>query len=226
MAGNSWLESIAFVTTIPMYLVVTLGVSSGILLVRLLEKRLVARWKKNAAHSAGTVDDVMVDVLDRALVPLIYYGCSRWGWPTWTCPSGWADQQAGRPGAGRLLRRAGGDHRHRHAVNRPSTFSAMPDVRRVRVVVPIVQVAIWGLALVFLLDNLGVQISAVIAGLGIGGIAVALAAQAILATCSATWPSCSTGRSPSATSSWSTPSWARSSTSASRPPACAARPAS
>jgi small-conductance mechanosensitive channel len=39
---------------------------------------------------------------------------------------------------------------------------------------------IWVLALVFLLDNLGVKISAVVAGLGIGGIAVALAAQAVL----------------------------------------------
>jgi small-conductance mechanosensitive channel len=37
------------------------------------------------------------------------------------------------------------------------------------------------LALVFLLDNLGIKISAVVAGLGIGGVAVALAAQAVLA---------------------------------------------
>lgn len=39
---------------------------------------------------------------------------------------------------------------------------------------------IWAIGLIFLLDNLGVNISAVVAGLGIGGIAVALAAQAIL----------------------------------------------
>ena len=39
---------------------------------------------------------------------------------------------------------------------------------------------VWALALVFVLDNLGVKISAVVAGLGIGGIAVALAAQAVL----------------------------------------------
>jgi small-conductance mechanosensitive channel len=39
---------------------------------------------------------------------------------------------------------------------------------------------VWGIGLIFLLDNLGVDISAVVAGLGIGGIAVALAAQAIL----------------------------------------------
>src|SRR5690606_3530149 len=39
---------------------------------------------------------------------------------------------------------------------------------------------IWSIGLVFLLDNLGFEISAVIAGLGIGGIAIALAAQTIL----------------------------------------------
>jgi small-conductance mechanosensitive channel len=42
------------------------------------------------------------------------------------------------------------------------------------------RIIIWCVALVFLLDNLGFDISAVVAGLGIGGIAVALAAQSIL----------------------------------------------
>jgi len=40
--------------------------------------------------------------------------------------------------------------------------------------------AIWALGLVFILDNLGINISALVAGLGIGGIAVAMASQAIL----------------------------------------------
>ncbi len=39
---------------------------------------------------------------------------------------------------------------------------------------------IWSLGLVFLLDNLGVNISALVAGIGIGGIAVAMASQAVL----------------------------------------------
>ncbi|MDO8805737.1 MAG: mechanosensitive ion channel family protein [Elusimicrobiota bacterium] len=39
---------------------------------------------------------------------------------------------------------------------------------------------VWVGAILFLLDNLGVNISAVLTGLGIGGVAVALAAQAIL----------------------------------------------
>ncbi len=44
----------------------------------------------------------------------------------------------------------------------------------------LVSLAIWIIAIMFLLDNLGVKISAVVVGFGIGGIAVALAAKAVL----------------------------------------------
>jgi small-conductance mechanosensitive channel len=44
----------------------------------------------------------------------------------------------------------------------------------------VAKVIIWGLAIVFFFDNLGFEVSTVIAGLGIGGVAVALAAQAVL----------------------------------------------
>ncbi len=46
--------------------------------------------------------------------------------------------------------------------------------------IPAIRAIVWGLGIVFLLDNLGFDISAVIAGLGIGGVAVALASQGIL----------------------------------------------
>ena len=44
----------------------------------------------------------------------------------------------------------------------------------------VIKIIIWALALIFFLDNLGFKISTVIAGLGIGGVAIALAAQAVL----------------------------------------------
>lgn len=44
----------------------------------------------------------------------------------------------------------------------------------------VARISVWGLAFVFALDNMGFNISAVIAGLGIGGIAIALASQTIL----------------------------------------------
>jgi len=44
----------------------------------------------------------------------------------------------------------------------------------------VMKIIVWALAIIFFLDNLGFKISTVIAGLGIGGVAVALAAQAVL----------------------------------------------
>ncbi len=46
---------------------------------------------------------------------------------------------------------------------------------------PIIRAVVWGLGITFLLDNLGFQVSSIVAGLGIIGVAVGLAGQAILA---------------------------------------------
>ena len=47
-------------------------------------------------------------------------------------------------------------------------------------IITVIKVVVWGFAVIVLLDNLGIKISALVAGLGIGGIAIALAAQAVL----------------------------------------------
>ncbi len=47
-------------------------------------------------------------------------------------------------------------------------------------IISILKIVVWSLGVIFILDNLGFNISTIIAGLGIGGIAVALAAQTIL----------------------------------------------
>lgn len=44
----------------------------------------------------------------------------------------------------------------------------------------VVRVAVWSLALLLIFENLGFNVTALIAGLGVGGIAVALAAQSVL----------------------------------------------
>lgn len=49
----------------------------------------------------------------------------------------------------------------------------------VAILSPALRIVIWTIGIVFLLGNLGFNISALIAGLGVGGIAIALAAQGI-----------------------------------------------
>ena len=65
---------------------------------------------------------------------------------------------------------------HRNAGEDPggSTLGSATAVIRV-----LVSVALFGLALVAILDNLGVNVTALVAGLGVGGIAIGLAAQGI-----------------------------------------------
>ena len=62
----------------------------------------------------------------------------------------------------------------------PAEEDAERRLRQIKGITLILNFIIWVVGFVFLLDNLGFEISAVIAGLGIGGIAIALAAQAIL----------------------------------------------
>jgi small-conductance mechanosensitive channel len=62
----------------------------------------------------------------------------------------------------------------------PETADAERRLKQINGITLIISFIIWAVGFVFLLDNLGFKISTVIAGLGIGGIAIALAAQAIL----------------------------------------------
>lgn len=57
-----------------------------------------------------------------------------------------------------------------------------PEVKKkqLRSLMAIVKVLVWAIALIFLLSNLGFNVTGIVTGLGIGGIAIALAAQTIL----------------------------------------------
>lgn len=54
------------------------------------------------------------------------------------------------------------------------------DEKRIKPFLALVNFVLWIIGAIFLLDNLGFNISAVVAGLGVSGIAVAIAAQGIL----------------------------------------------
>ena len=44
----------------------------------------------------------------------------------------------------------------------------------------VIKIIVWSVSILILLDNLGVRVSGLIAGLGVGGVAIAFAAQSIL----------------------------------------------
>ena len=58
----------------------------------------------------------------------------------------------------------------------PAALASASNIIRV-----LVNVVVWSLAFILVLDNLGVNVTALVAGLGVGGIAIGLAAQGIFA---------------------------------------------
>ncbi|MBU2675594.1 MAG: mechanosensitive ion channel family protein [Woeseia sp.] len=67
-----------------------------------------------------------------------------------------------------------------HAKRQKDLEESPDDVAAMDILSFIARVTIWSIVLLAILDNLGVNITTMIAGLGVGGIAVALAAQNIL----------------------------------------------
>lgn len=60
------------------------------------------------------------------------------------------------------------------------TDDRVAKLRQLRGFIPAINIGVWVIAILFMMDNIGFDLNTIAAGLGIGGIAVALAAQAIL----------------------------------------------
>jgi small-conductance mechanosensitive channel len=67
------------------------------------------------------------------------------------------------------------DRRHRRVLGSDPTMSGSLEI-----ILFIVSIVVWTMAFLLALDNLGIEIKPLLAGLGIGGIAVALAVQSVL----------------------------------------------
>ncbi|MDD4573650.1 MAG: mechanosensitive ion channel [Sphaerochaeta sp.] len=82
------------------------------------------------------------------------------------------------------------------AFSRYFEYEGTDDTREknLRPLISLFKFILWTLGIIFLLANLGLDVSTAIAGLGVGGIAVAIAAKVFLETCSATLSSSSTSR--------------------------------
>lgn len=155
----------------------------GIIVVRVLDKIVVNRLKAWAEKTEVTVDDLLVDLIERKVLPILYLGVCYLGIQYLTV----------KPIVERVINIL--------VLVILSLFAARfllalinfafknfwlkkeDDVSKqnvIKVILTFVKVVLWGIVVVIFLDNIGVKISALVAGLGIGGIAIALAAQAVL----------------------------------------------
>lgn len=162
---------------------ITLGIILlGILLLRLLRLLVLRRLHKLSERTETEIDDVIADMLSRGVLPLlysilIYMAVKR------LILSPFLERALNVAAAVvivffvvRILI-LGIRKLLEHYFKKQGRVEATNAMSGVMI---IIQVVLWTLGLVFLLGNLGYDVGAILAGLGIGGIAIALAAQNIL----------------------------------------------
>jgi len=155
----------------------------GIVVVYFFKRYILSRLKKWAESTETSLDDLLVNAIEKSLVPVFYFGVLYISLHTLVLS---AEFKNGLRVVAIVLLTFLAVRALSYAANfgLRSYLKKSDDLERgekqLKGIRGLVNIVIWGIALVFMLDNLGVKISAVVAGLGIGGVAVALAAQAVL----------------------------------------------
>lgn len=177
------LDMIVFGNTVRQYVVSLTVFVAGVLALKLFEGIVLRRMKARAAATQTKVDDVLVDLIDKASVPVVLYAIfyvavqplqlhAKVERAAWLLGVAVLTYAAVRLASATLT----AYFEHFWLVRDEDR----PRKQSMRKLLPIARALIWVSGAVFLLDNVGFRISAVVTGLGIGGVAVALAAQAIL----------------------------------------------
>ncbi|MDH3253248.1 MAG: mechanosensitive ion channel family protein [Ignavibacteria bacterium] len=180
---NEILDNVILGNRVLDYLIAAGYFIAALLVIWVIKRIVIARLKKLATRTATTFDDFLIAAIDRSIVPLFYFGAFYLSVRTLTIAPGaekWIEV------IGVLLLTFLGIRfivAMAEFIIRTYFLARQVDEskeRTIKAILPAIKVVIWGLGLVFMLDNLGFKISAVLAGLGIGGIAVAIAAQSVL----------------------------------------------
>ena len=162
---------------------IALGVTLGTLVVlRLIEQVLIVRAQKLAQRTYTVVDDVLVGALRRTksiflLIVAVFVGSSWLALPEEVRGILWKTTVVATLLQGAIWIGGALDiwmeryREERVAGEDRTTLNALSFLGRL---------VLWAIVLLLILDNLGVDVTALVAGLGIGGVAVALAVQNIL----------------------------------------------
>ena len=165
------------------YLIAVFLFLAGFGAIKLFQHLLLKRLKKWAEKTATTLDDFLVGLIQRIVLPVAYFGVLYFSINTLGLHPllkkavdiiGMAILTIFTARLGTALISYG---LKVYGTKRGKDLSLE---RSLNGILRVAKIIVWGLAIAFFLDNLGFKISAVIAGLGIGGVAVALAAQAVL----------------------------------------------
>lgn len=179
----TFLDNVYFDNTVRAYFI-ALGIFIALIFaIRIFRRVVLNRLKKWAGHTETTIDDFLVQAIEKAVLPLLNFGAFFIAVNTLNL-----SDKAEKIIHGAyavvityfVLRLVTAAIKHAIEAKVSNQENAEAKLKQVKGIMIIISIVIWMLGIVFLLDNFGYDVTAFITGLGIGGIAIALAAQNIL----------------------------------------------
>ena len=180
---ENFLNQIYFGNSIKSYAIAIITFIVGLAIVYIFKKIVLARLEKWTKKTETNLDDLLIKGIEKSVVPLLYFGAFYMALQTLSYSVKLE----------KFLRIASVilitfyflrtlttvlNHAFKSYLRRKKHGEER--IKQMHGITTLLNILIWSLGIVFLLDNLGFKISTVIAGLGVGGVAIALAAQAVL----------------------------------------------
>ncbi|MDP8212661.1 MAG: mechanosensitive ion channel family protein [Candidatus Zapsychrus exili] len=181
--ANEFINQIFLGNSIKSYLFCLAFFSIFLIVIRIFQNIILSRLKTWSEKTHTSIDDFLVELIRKVFVPLAYVGVAFASINTLNLTD-FAKKSVNILSIGVLTllvaRFITAFIGYGFKVYWRKRGKDIEVERSLSGLLRILNFIVWALAVVFFLDNLGFKISAVIAGLGIGGVAVALAAQAVL----------------------------------------------
>ena len=180
---NNWWQQVFFHNTIQSWLIAIGIVLLGFTVLKLIKKTVISKLKKWADKTTTSFDDLIVAGVDKSVFPILYVALVNAGMSYLSIPEKWEHRISVALWVVIMffvLRIIASGVRY-------FILSAIKDKENSEVrekqaggLIVILNFCIYIIGFIFVLDNLGYNMATLLTGLGIGGIAIALAAQAVL----------------------------------------------
>lgn len=177
------LNQVYYNNTVRAYLIVFSIITISFVVLWLIKRLIIKRLRSAAAKTERSVDDFIINGIDRFALPIVQFGVIYWALnflDLSTRVEHLINVSISVIITYFILRLVSSiiirllEFRIRNKEN------GEEKVKQLGGLMLVINIFIWIIGIVFLLDNLGKDVGTIIAGLGIGGIAIALAAQNIL----------------------------------------------